>query len=150
MSAQYHNGHWYGGGQDIDIQSDPTATSFESGKVPTGDTIQGVYKVESSAVTTSAAVTNIVTNRIKRFANSVCLDLRCTIKPSSVGWALLGTIDDPNMRPSETFDIIAADNNSTNSAKTCQVRIANTGEIMVYQFVANTSLITYIHTSYVR
>lgn len=42
MSAQYHNGHWYGGGQDIDIQSDPTATSFESGKVPTGDTVQSV------------------------------------------------------------------------------------------------------------
>lgn len=42
MGAQYHNGHWYGGGQDIDIQSDPTATSFESGKVPTGDTVQSV------------------------------------------------------------------------------------------------------------
>lgn len=42
MGAQYHNGHWYGGGQDIDIQSDPTATSFESGKVPTGDTAQSV------------------------------------------------------------------------------------------------------------
>lgn len=42
MSAQYHNGHWYGGGQDIDIQSDPTATSFDPNKVPTGATAQSI------------------------------------------------------------------------------------------------------------
>lgn len=42
MSAQYHNGHWYGGGQDVDIQSDPTATSFDPNKVPTGATAQSV------------------------------------------------------------------------------------------------------------
>lgn len=42
MGAQYHNGHWYGGGQDIDIQSDPTATSFDPNKVPTGGTCQSI------------------------------------------------------------------------------------------------------------
>lgn len=44
MGALYHNGHWYGGGQDIDIQSDPQATSLNAGEVPTGDTTANYIK----------------------------------------------------------------------------------------------------------
>lgn len=62
MSALYHNGHWYGGGQDIDIQSDPTATSFESGKVPTGDTVQSVLnsKINYETLTLSTDTNGFV------------------------------------------------------------------------------------------
>ena len=59
MGGLYHNGHWYGGGQDIDIQSDPTATSFESGKVPTGDTCKSVLAwkfIKQQATSTDVTV----------------------------------------------------------------------------------------------
>lgn len=57
MGAQYHNGHWYGGGQDIDIQSDPTATSFDPNKVPTGATAQSV--LNSKILPVPSTVTSI-------------------------------------------------------------------------------------------
>lgn len=53
MGAQYHNGHWYGGGQDIDIQSDPTATSFDPNKVPTGATAQSVLNSNFVKITST-------------------------------------------------------------------------------------------------
>ena len=71
MSALYHNGHWYGGGQDIDIQSDPTATSFNPNDVPTGATCQSVLNSNLVLPKTSEFTYSGVASAV--FSSSVCL-----------------------------------------------------------------------------
>lgn len=61
MGAQYHNGHWYGGGQNIDIQSDPTATSFDANKVPTGATAESVLNSKLGNFIKAVTLTGKVT-----------------------------------------------------------------------------------------
>ena len=70
MGALYHNGHFYGS-FDAPIQSDPTATSFESGKVPTGDTIESVLNTNLVLPKTSEFTYSGVASAV--FSSSVCL-----------------------------------------------------------------------------
>ena len=118
MSAQYHNGHWYGGGQDIDIQSDPQATSLNAGEVPTGDTIESVLNTNLGAFIKVYDVTLSSTGNLAAGDTTTCSKLISDFIDS--GYTPICVI--PRYSGDNQFCIINSFINTTAGAVAAQVR----------------------------